>query len=78
MAPPLAHDGEVRASAFSPSGDQVATGSADGTVRLWDAHSGALLLTLPQDGAVNALAYRRAWLAWRGQEDPAARQPVDK
>src|SRR5262249_37664085 len=43
VPPPLRHDGEVRATAFSPSGEQVATGSADGTVRFWDARSGKLL-----------------------------------
>jgi WD40 repeat protein/tRNA A-37 threonylcarbamoyl transferase component Bud32 len=58
-APPLAHDGEVRAATFNPAGDRVATGSADGTVRLWDPRSGQLLRTLPQGGAVHSIAYHR-------------------
>ena len=33
------HSGRVNSVAFSPSGERVASGSADHTVRIWDAHS---------------------------------------
>ena len=33
---PLAHDERVRFGAWSPSGQEVATGGDDGTVRVWD------------------------------------------
>src|SRR5262249_32083992 len=58
-APTLAHESAVLAMAFSPSGEQVATGSADGNVRLWEARSGMLIHTLSQGAAVHSIAYRR-------------------
>jgi WD40 repeat protein len=37
---PIKHSAAVRRIAFSPNGAYLATASADGTARLWDAHSG--------------------------------------
>ena len=40
------HEGDALAVAFSPDGARIVSGSADGTVRVWDAASGEELLVL--------------------------------
>lgn len=51
------HVGPVNAIAFSPEGTRIASGGDDGTVRLWDTETGALLATLSrEEGRVNAIA----------------------
>jgi WD40 repeat protein len=44
------HTGRVEGAAYSPDGSQVATVSADGTVKVWQAATGQLLHTLPYEG----------------------------
>ncbi len=38
--------------AFSPDGQRLASGSQDGTVKVWDAHTGQATLTLEGGGGV--------------------------
>jgi WD40 repeat protein len=52
------HSGLVTSVAFSPDGKQVVSGSGDGTVRLWDAVTGAALQTLEgHSGSVTSVAF---------------------
>ena len=46
FAHPQGHTNWVLAAIFSPSGSRVFTTSSDGTARMWDAKTGASLLTL--------------------------------
>jgi len=47
------HTGALLSIAFNHDGNLVATGSLDGTVRVWDANNGENLLTLPVSGGVS-------------------------
>jgi WD40 repeat protein len=52
------HDDEVRAVAWSPNGQQLATGSRDRTARIWDTQKGSTLATLSgHDGWVLGVAW---------------------
>jgi len=46
----LGHTGLVFSVAFSPDDSIIATGSTDGTAKIWDALTGRELLTLSSDG----------------------------
>jgi eukaryotic-like serine/threonine-protein kinase len=41
------HAGWVSQTVFSPDGKRIATASSDNTVKLWDVHTGAELMTFP-------------------------------
>jgi WD40 repeat protein/serine/threonine protein kinase/tetratricopeptide (TPR) repeat protein len=43
LGPPLDHPLPIRAAAFTPDGNQVATGDEGGTVRLWETTTGRLV-----------------------------------
>jgi WD40 repeat protein len=51
------HTSSVTSVAFSPDGTRAATGSADRTIRVWDAAAGATLQALAAPDRVNALAF---------------------
>jgi len=53
----LAHAGEVNAVAFSPDGTRLATGSGDGTVRVWDVRTGEPQLEVAHAEFVLSVAF---------------------
>ncbi len=57
--PHTGHRGGITAMAFTFDGTQVVTGAADGTVRVWDARTGAQQRVLPVGLAIDALALDR-------------------
>ncbi|MER3559507.1 MAG: serine/threonine protein kinase, partial [Armatimonadota bacterium] len=53
-----AHNEEILALAFSPDGQQLATASFDGTVKLWQMPAGTLVRTFGgHTGTANAVAF---------------------
>jgi WD40 repeat protein len=71
----LSHDDRVMTVAWSPNGKDLATGSADHVVRIWDTRTGSLLRALYGHSApVVSLAWSRdgRWLA-SGSGDNTAR-----
>jgi len=52
------HTGEVKSVAFSPDGELIASGSADGIVNLWDSRTGAINRTFREpDSEVVAVSF---------------------
>ncbi len=59
----LGHAGNVQALAWSPDGSKLISAAMDGTTRLWDATSGAVLVTWPWTGTNVACAADGSQLA---------------
>ncbi|KAI0018023.1 WD40 repeat-like protein [Xylariomycetidae sp. FL0641] len=53
----IGHKGAVWQARLSPDATTAATASADFTAKIWDTHTGDLLLTLQHDHIVRAVAY---------------------
>ncbi|PWE17767.1 hypothetical protein DDZ18_08930 [Marinicauda salina] len=53
------HEGPVRMSALSPDGTRIATASADGAARVWDAETGERLALIEHEGEVASVVFSR-------------------
>lgn len=51
------HAEEIKSVAFSPNGQKLASGSQDGTVRVWDTASGVHLQTIDHQCGVQSIAF---------------------
>ena len=68
----VAHSDVVSSLAFSPDGRLVASGSQDGTIKLWDVGTGKVLRTLKDETSGQALAFfpdGKTLIAGVGNED---------
>ena len=52
-----AHEGSPKSAAVSPDGTLVATGAADGVVRVWDGPTGKLLHQFTVSGQAQGVAF---------------------
>src|SRR5690349_21802477 len=59
------HTGPVSSVVFSPNGQQLSLASGDGTVRLWDASTGACLQTLGHTEWLTWWSSRLTASSWR-------------
>ena len=53
---------EVECLSFSPDGSKLATGSSDGTCKVWDSSTGALLRTIQLPTFVCCVSWGRDWV----------------
>src|SRR5262249_19041538 len=69
------HTGGVRSASFSGDGTRVVTGSSDGTAKVWDAKTGALVFTLKghTDGVTSASFSGDGTRLVTGSEDGTAK-----
>jgi eukaryotic-like serine/threonine-protein kinase len=53
------HAGSILAVAYSPNGQQIVTGGADNSAKVWDSKTGTALFSLNHSAAVSSVAFSR-------------------
>ncbi len=51
------HEKSVRSVAYSPSGDIIASASADKMIKFWDSNTGRCINTIKESGAINTVSF---------------------
>lgn len=57
IVPQIPHSGAIKSFALSTDGTRVLSGSEDGTMKLWDAATGALLRTFGDRNSIGSVAF---------------------
>src|SRR5262249_47548878 len=57
IGPPMQHESQVRAVAFSPDGKTLLTGGQDKQARLWDTATGQLIGLMEHQTGISAVAF---------------------
>ena len=57
IVPQVGHTGPISSLTYSPDGRRIASGSWDGTIRIWDVGSRRLLRMMGTDGAVTSVSF---------------------
>ena len=58
----VGHALPVYSIVFSSDGSKLASGSVDGSCKVWDSSTGVLLVTIPGDKAICSVAWGRDWV----------------
>ena len=58
----VGHRCQVTSACFSPEGSKLASGSNDGTCKVWDSSTGALLRTIEVGRRVQSVGWGRDWV----------------